>query len=314
MVILLLILSGEAIFVLPFVLARIFRPTFLETFGINNFQLGSCFSIYGIVAFVSYFFGGSLADKYAPRTLMAAALILTALGGFYMATFPDYIHLKLLFGYYGFTTIFLFWAPMIKATRVWGGQNKQGIAFGFLDGGRGLVAASFGTIGVLIFSHVLKTDISDSTFLERKEAFYYVILIASIAIASIGIMVYYLMKPLQSIPIDTTQNHKIYTAENFKRVMGYPSVWLMMLIILCAYVGYKVTDIFSLYAKDVLGFDDIKSAEVGTYLLYIRPLTGVTIGFLADKTKASLWIIIGFILMLITSLIFASGIISNHTV
>lgn len=314
LVILLLILAGEAIFILPFVLARVFRPTFLETFAINNFELGSCFSIYGIVAFISYFFGGSLADKYAPRTLMASALFLTALGGFYMATFPDYFHLKILFGYYGFTTIFLFWSPMIKATRVWGGQNKQGIAFGFLDGGRGLVAASFGSIGVFIFSYFLKTNISDSTFIEIKEAFHYVILMASIAIACIGIMVYYFMKPLQPTTDKDIKNQHIYTVENFKLVMSYPSVWLMMLIILCAYVGYKVTDIFSLYAKDVLGFDDIKSAEVGTYLLYIRPLTGVAIGFLADKTKASLWIIIGFVLMLITSLIFAAGIISNSTI
>ncbi|MBA22367.1 MAG: MFS transporter, partial [Flavobacteriales bacterium] len=44
--ILLLILAGESIFILPFVLARIFRPTFLDVFELTNLQLGSCFSIY----------------------------------------------------------------------------------------------------------------------------------------------------------------------------------------------------------------------------------------------------------------------------
>ena len=95
--------------------------------------------------------------------------------------------------------------------------------------------------------------------------------------------------------------------------MKIPSVWLLMIIILCAYVGYKMTDIFSLYAKDVMLYNDIESAKVGTYLLYMRPFIGVIIGFLADRTRASLWIIIGFFLTLITSLIFASGIISDQT-
>ena len=151
-IILLLILAGEAAFILPFVLARVFRPTVLDVFNLTNLELGTCFSVYGIVAFISYLLGGSLADKFQPKNLMAVALILTSLGGLVMATYPSYGTLKVLYGYWGFTTIFLFWAAMIKAARVWGGTNKQGIAFGFLDGGWGLVAAGFGSIGVLIFS------------------------------------------------------------------------------------------------------------------------------------------------------------------
>jgi len=149
---LLLILAGESVFILPFVLSRVFRPTVLEVFGLDNFQLGLCFSIYGIVALLSYLFGGPLADKFPPRKLISVALWMTALGGMVYATFPSYTLLKVLYGYWGFTTIFLFWAPMIKATRIWGGSASQGKAFGFLDGGRGLVGALFGAMGVFIFS------------------------------------------------------------------------------------------------------------------------------------------------------------------
>ena len=148
----LLILAGEAIFILPFVLARIFRPTFLDVFGLTNFELGICFSIYGVIAMISYLFGGVISDLFKPRILITSALLLTALGGLAMSTYPSYNAMKLLFGYWGFTTIFLFWAAMIKSTRIWGGTKKQGLAFGFLDGGRGIVAAGFGSVGVLIFS------------------------------------------------------------------------------------------------------------------------------------------------------------------
>jgi sugar phosphate permease len=312
-VIILLILSGEAVFILPFVLVRIFRPTFLEVFDINNLQLGTCFSIYGIVALFSYIFGGPLADKYHPRYLISVSLILTSIGGIYLSTYPDYSHLKYLYGFWGFTTIFLFWSALIKATRIWGGTKKQGMAFGFLDGGRGLVAAVFGTVGILIFSLFIDVDISETSLIERKEAFSYVILYSSVIVSIIGVLSFYLLKPLQVNETLSKQNSSILTISNFKQIMKIPSVWLLMIIILCAYVGYKVTDIFSLYAKDVMLYDDIESAKVGTSLLYMRPVIGVVIGLLADKTRASLWIIIGFFLTLITSLIFATGIISEHS-
>ena len=83
-----LILAGETIFFLPFVLARIFRPTLLTAFGITNTELGFYFSVYGLVAVVSYFFGGPLADRYASRNLMSIALWFTAAGGFVMAFIP----------------------------------------------------------------------------------------------------------------------------------------------------------------------------------------------------------------------------------
>ena len=149
--IVLLILAGESVFILPFVLPRIFRPTFLDVFELTNFQLGGCFSIYGTVALLLYLFGGAIADKFSPRKLIAGSLFLTALGGLALSTFPSIDTLQLIYGYWGFTTIFLFWGAMIKATRVWGGTTKQGSAFGFLEGGRGFVAATIGAIGVYIF-------------------------------------------------------------------------------------------------------------------------------------------------------------------
>lgn len=310
--ILLLILAAEAVFILPFVLQRIFRPTFLETFAINNENLGYCFSIYGIVALFSYLFGGPLADKFHPKNLISVALILTAIGGLYYATFPEYNKLKILYGYWGFTTIFLFWASMIKATRVWGGKNKQGIAFGFLDGGRGLVAAAFGSVGVLIFSLFIDVDISETSLVDRQYAFKQVILTCSAIVAVIGVLVYFFLKPLQgNTTIKTDSN--LSNLSNFKILLKIPTIRLLMLIILCAYTGYKASDLFTLYAKDVMGYDAIKSASVGTSLLYIRPIIGVVIGFMADRTRASLWLIIGFLLTTLSSVVFALGIIGDST-
>jgi sugar phosphate permease len=307
--IILLVLAGESIFLLPFVLARIFRPSFLEVFQLNNTQLGYCFSIYGIVALLSYYFGGVLADRMKAKNLMSIALILTALGGMYMMTIPSYFMMKVLYGYWGFTTIFLFWSAMIKATRIWGGNTNQGKAFGFLDGGRGLVGASMGTIGVFIFSLFLVSDHESIGFVERQLAFKYVLATTSLLVIIIALLVFILLK------IDEPEEKKnpfpiaSSLQKNFSQVIKIPAVWLLMVIILCGYVGYKVTDIFSLYANEVMQYNEVKSAHVGTFLLYIRPVAGVLIGLLADRSRPSLWLLIGFILMGTGSILFASGIL-----
>jgi MFS transporter, GlpU family, inner membrane protein len=306
---LLIILAGESVFILPFVLSRVFRPTVLDVFGLDNLQLGLCFSVYGIVALMSYLFGGPLADKFQPRKLIAVALWMTALGGFVYATFPSYDILKVLYGYWGFTTIFLFWAPMIKATRVWGGSASQGKAFGFLDGGRGLVGALFGTLGVLIFSFFITSEISEATLSESREAFKQVILVSSCIVIFVGVLVWFFLKLDRKTENDIVLQ-KI-TISQVKEVLRLPSVWLLMIIILCAYVGYKVTDVFSLYAKDVMLYDQVQSAQVGTFLLFIRPVVGVFIGVLADRTQTTFWLVVSFIVSFVGALLFALGIISD---
>ena len=312
-VIILLILAAEAVFILPFVLQRIFRTTFLESFNITQLEIGSIFSAYGIVALISYLFGGPLADRFKPHILMSVALILTAFGGFYLATYPSLYNLHLLYGFWGFTTIFLFWAAMIKATRIWGGSNKQGIAFGFLDGGRGLVAALFGTVGVFIFSLFITKDIELTTIEERRLAFKEVITYTSIAVFCIGIVVFLFLRLKETETSVSKKHQKLLTLDNFKIVMKYKAVWLLMIIIMCAYHCYKMTNLFSQYAEQIMQYNKIEAAEIGTYLLYMRPVIGVIIGLLADRTKATLWIVIGFLLMAITSLIFAVGVINDNT-
>jgi nitrate/nitrite transporter NarK len=305
----LLILAGESVFILPFVLSRVFRPIVLEAFDLNNLQLGICFSIYGVVALVSYLLGGPLADKFAPRKLIAAALWLTALGGFVYAMFPSFTVLKILYGYWGFTTIFLFWAPMIKAARVWGGTTSQGKAFGFLDGGRGLVGALFATMGVVVFALFLGTKIPDAGLQESKAAFKQVILISSGMIILVGILVWFFMK-LDRQTEEANQIDRI-TFSQVKRVLKLPAVWLLMIIILCAYVGYKITDVFSLYAQDVMKYNSVDSAKVGTFLLFVRPIIGVIIGILADRWQTTLLLFISFVVSFFGALLFALGFVSG---
>jgi len=309
--ILLLILSGELVFILPYFLSRVFRPTFLDVFNLTNTELGSLFSVYGTVALFSYIFGGSLADRFLPGKLIAISLFLTSLGGLVIATFPSLFIMQIVYGYWGFTSVFLFWSAMIKATRIWGGNKNQGQAFGFLDGGRGLVAGIMGTLAVFIYSFFIEADVAFSSLEERQNAFKYVILFSSLIVALAGILVYFFLnvKPDE----EKVFNSSVYSLKAIQKVLKMESVWLLMIIILCAYFGYKVTDIYSLYASEVMNYNEIDSANIGSLQLYLRPIACILFGFLADRSKRSIfWIIIGFAIMLFGSALFASGLVKSH--
>ena len=129
-----LIVAGEAVYALPFHVTRFFRPTVLEVFGLTNTELGTAMAVYGVVAMLSYFPGGPLADRFPARKLLALSLWATAAGGLYMSTLPGFRGSVIVWGFFGFTTILLFWAALIRATRDWGGNVEQGRAYGLLDG------------------------------------------------------------------------------------------------------------------------------------------------------------------------------------
>jgi len=296
-------LAAESIYILPYVLARVFRPTFLDVFNLTNLELGGLFSIYGVVAFFSYLYGGVLADRYSPRKLLSISLIFTSLGGLIMMTYPSYLIMQLLFAYWGFTTVFIFWAPMLKATRAIGGVKMQGKTFSFLDGGRGVVASSIGLIGVLIFSILITEDVSSLTLSEKQEVFKYVIGASSLIVFIIGIVVYTYLK------IELKDDEKIGNIKSLLELAKLKSVWLISFIILCAYMGYKITDVYSLYASEVMKFDEIDAARVGALQQYLRPIVCISVAFFTDKNGNINNILIGFLVMMLGSILFASGLI-----
>ena len=296
-------LAAESIYILPYVLARVFRPTFLDVFNLTNLELGGLFSIYGVVAFFSYLYGGVLADRYSPRKLLSISLIFTSIGGLIMMTYPSYLIMQLLFAYWGFTTVFIFWAPMLKATRAIGGVKMQGKTFSFLDGGRGVVASSIGLIGVLIFSVLITEDVSSLTLSEKQEVFKYVIGASSLIVFIIGIVVYAYLK------IELKDDEKIGNIKSLIELAKLKSVWLISFIILCAYMGYKITDVYSLYASEVMLFDEINAARVGALQQYLRPIVCISVAFFTDKNGNINNILIGFFVMMLGSILFASGLI-----
>lgn len=303
-----LVIAGESIFFLPFVLARIFRSTLLEVFALTNLELGMAFSAYGIVAMAAYFFGGPLADRFAPRGLLTVALIATAIGGLVLTIIPSLATLKLLFAYWGFTTIALFWSALIRATREWGGGSLQGAAFGLLDGGRGLLTAVMGSVLVAVYAGLLPTVIVSASLEQRTAAFQQIILVVTAITAAAAVLLWFTLPPHHDRPKKCAH---VFDWSGMKHALRMPTVWLQAVIVICAYVGFKATDDFSLYAKEVLGLNEVAAARVGLVSLWMRPVAAIGAGFLADRVGTVRMTMISFALIVIGSLVLASGMITT---
>ncbi len=289
-----LVVAGEMIFSLPFHVARYFRPTVLDVFNLSNAALGDIFAVYGITAMLAYYPGGAIADRFSARKLMTVSLIATAIGGLYMAQIPSRTELNFLFAYWGITSILLFWAALIRATRDWGGSSVQGSAFGLLDGGRGLIAATVATVGVFFFSQVLPTDFEAVTVLQRKHALQAVIYYYTFMTITAGVLVWFF------IP-NTDNNVSVKEpVANLRLVLSQSVVWLQGAIVICAYCGYKGLDNYGLYAVEVLGMNEVDSARFTSIAAYLRPVAAIAAGFLVDRTSASKVIRITFIFLLVS--------------
>jgi MFS transporter, GlpU family, inner membrane protein len=301
-----LIIAGESVFLLPFVLARIFRPTLLEVFDLTNLELGTAYSVYGVVAMAAYFFGGPLADKFPARALLAIALLSTAAGGAVMMTVPSLPTLVLLYAYWGITTIALFWAPLIRATRQWGGDNAQGRAFGLLDGGRGLLAAVIGLIMVTVFASLLPADSETANPAQRTEALRQIIMLLSLITGLAALLVWFVL-PRRGAA-EARQEAKL-SLRGIAHVFAMPAIWLQTAIILCAYVGFKAIDDFSLYAYQVIGLNQVNAAQAGIVSLWMRPIAAIGAGYLADRVGAPAMTTVSFAVLAAGSVMLASGLL-----
>jgi nitrate/nitrite transporter NarK len=294
-----LIVAGEAIFGLPFHVARFFRKTVLDVFGLTNTELGSAQAVYGVTAMLAYFPGGPLADRFSARRLLCISLVLTTLGGLYMASFP------------GLRGSMVVWG--------WGGRAEQGRAFGLLDGGRGLLAAILASLGVAVFAFVFPEG-KEATFAQKEDALRMVIYGYAAATMAAAILVWFCVpdgdaaskipddKKLGSAnPTDAAAHLAESTASHVKRVLAMPLVWMQALIILCAYVGFKGFDNFSLFAVEAYGMSEGDAAQYVSYTAWLRPVAALGAGLLADRIRSTRVIVIFFAILLASDLYFAFG-------
>ena len=276
--IIVLVIAGEMVFGLPFNTVRFFRPTILEVFGFSNTQFGYVTGVYGVMALLSYFPGGTLADRFPARTLLAASLFATGAGGLYMATLPGIVGAGLVYGFWGVTTIFLFWGALIRATREWGGKWSQGVAFGVLEAGRGIVAAVVASLVVAIFASIMPDEGEMVTAAQRTAGLRAIYLFYSAAAIAAGLLVWF------AIPATTeTAPERHNPFPNMLVVVRKPIVWAQAAVVVCAYCCFRASDYFPQYLVVIFDMPEVEASRLASYGAFIRPVAALAAGLIADR-------------------------------
>jgi nitrate/nitrite transporter NarK len=280
--------AGESIYLLPYALRRDYRRTLIEALGLpNEAAIGAIYSVFGILCLCAYPAGGWLADRVSPRVLLPLSLALTAIGGAVLATLPSsLVTLYGLFAFWAVSTVLLFWAALIKATRAWGGESAQGRAFGLLDGGRGLVAAVVASLGLQLFA-----------VLGGGAVGLRAVIVLYTAACLLGAAATWMALPAK--PGQMSDQRPTTSGTELREVLRRPNVWLLGGVIFCAYSAYYGTYYFAGFASVAHGQSEAGGAAVSVFSIWFRPVVPLVAGLAADRVGSRAVVVWSFAILVV---------------
>lgn len=288
-------IAGAMIYGLPY-FRSYFYDAYLETYNLTNTQMGTFGSMFGIFGMISYLFGGVVADMVSTRKLMSVSLVLTGLGGLLHLLHPSYIMLLGIYALWGFTSLFAFWPSLLKSLREIANDNEQSKAYGFMDGGRGIVYAIDGVAIVSIFGYFSKVS-SDLAGLNGVITYYSIVAIV------LGVLLFILMKDQkpaeQAVTVETVEKQEKISLAQVIEVVKMPAVWILSSILCCTYVMNIAFYYFTPYATSRFGMAATAGAVVTIAAQYVRPVASFGGGIIADKLGRSKVMYVTFSMMAI---------------
>jgi MFS family permease len=274
--ILFIALVGGFITKLPYIMNSYY--TALEkAAGATRMQLGLLSSIYGIVNFIAYLPGGYLADRVSAKKLIVAGALGTAVFGLWYAALPGFIWLLVIHMGFAVTTVFIFWAAMVKAVNNLGTEAEQGKMFGFLEGSRYLVGilAMYGSIAVF------------SRFADEVAGFQGVIVYYSVTVAAAGVLALVFFREPEKTAEEIAaarEKGEIISFKLFRDVLKYPHIWMCGVIVFCNYMSISMGNYINPYFVDNFQVSAARAATLSTTAAALATVISAYLGgVIADR-------------------------------
>ncbi|HLA32382.1 MAG TPA: MFS transporter [Pseudomonas sp.] len=270
---LVLIIGGGTIYKLANLKDAFYVPM-QEFMGLSHTEIGTLLSANAIIATALFVVGGMLADRFDTRKLIPLGLIGTGSLGLYLATFPGFNMLLIVFSLFAICADCIYWPSLLKAIRNLGDDNEQGRMFGFLEGGRGVVdtLVAFSALGVFVVMG------SGEAGLKSAILFYSLIDIFA------GVLTWFLLSGGKTQPA-VQQGAGL---SGLLEAIRVPGIWLVSFNVFMVYIVYCGLTYFIPYLKDMY---ELPVALVGAYGIinqyFLKVLGGPAGGYMADKRLKS---------------------------
>lgn len=274
-IILFIAMVGGFITKLPYIMSSYYTALEKAT-GATRTQLGLLSSIYGIVNFIVYLPGGYLADKVSAKKLVVIGALGTGVFGLWYSILPGFVWLLVIHMGFAITSVFIFWAAMVKSVNNLGTNEEQGKMFGFLEGSRYLIGvlAMYGSI--YVFSRFGGGD--------EVAGFRSVITYYSIGVMAAGILVLLFLKEGKKSAENAAQKTEIISFKQFKAVLKYPHIWVCGLIVFFNYIPISLINYNNAYFVDNFKVEPAKAAFLATTAGALASvLSAYGGGWIADK-------------------------------
>lgn len=299
-------IAGSMIYGLPYFRSYLY-DAYLETYNLTNTQMGTFGSIFGIMGACSYLFGGVVADIVKPRILMAVSLITSGVAGLIHLGKPSYGMMVIIYLIWGFTTLFAFWPSLLKSLRSMANPEEQSKAYGFMDGGRGIVNAIHASLLVVIFN-ALGKGVNDRAGINGVILFY------AVSVIILGVLIFLFLKDEDvDDSVKTEEEDGKFSFKDIGAVVKLPVVWILSAILLCSYNMNMLYWYFTPYATATMGMAASAGAMITVLAQYVRPIACFSGGIAADKIgRANLmYVTFGMMLFVTLVLIFFKGMSST---
>lgn len=277
---LLLLAAGSGfIFQLPYIRETFYVPI-QKAMGLTNSQMGMLNSWYAIVATPAYFLGGIVADKFSPKIMLTFSFISTGILGLWFSTFPGFMASRVIFAIMGFTTVMTFWSSVIKATRMLGDSNEQGRLFGLQEGLRGVLNALLVFVMAGIYAR----------FSDKVVGAAWSIRFCAILLLAIGVLCWFVIDNRKEDGKSETLGEVVV---GMFKCLKIPRVWLLVGIVFTAYSIYGLMGYITTYSISIYGMSEEAGATIGGIRYLLQGVGGIVGGFLADKIRSRLKVIMG---------------------
>jgi sugar phosphate permease len=272
-----LFMGGGSIYILPYLSSYLYIPM-KDAMHLDNMQIGLMGSAMGIASMIFYWPGGWVADRFSPRKLITLSLIANGLLGLWLATIPPFkvlLAIQLLMGVFLTLT---YWSALIKMVRQLAPPDQQGRYFGILEGGRNLTAVTFVAAGLYLFEWLG----SNSNGLRAS------IILFSVVLLAIGVVSWVCLPETSATgSIASEDKGQIPLRLAIGRVVRIPAVWLVMFIILCAYVTSAGLTYLTPYATDVYKQGVVFGGVLSMSVQSTGIAASLLAGFVADRWTTS---------------------------
>lgn len=220
----------------------ILLPQMLELWAISKTQFGLLMTIYGVVHNIFYVGLSWAQDRFSPRVLIPANMVLGGITTFFLGQTSDFQTLCLLFFMLAMWCEGAFWPAILSSVRKSTAAEHQGKIFGVFEGGRGIVELFQNALTVALYATL------GYSLLGLELAFK----CNAIIMILLGITAWFRL-PGESLLKSTGDGKTKMTevVEGMKLSLKLPEVWLASLTGFFIYFVYTSLPFYITYLNDL---------------------------------------------------------------